>query len=487
MTVFRKMMCLIVLPTLVIYIVVLGIAGNEVYVLSRQEVQDDMTRLATNYAARFDGYLREAAMIAEVTARFMDTQPAQTEEQIFQQLRSNVERMPLVYGACMAFEPGAFKKDDSLFAPYVYRGPSGLKQMNIRRDVYDWYRDPAYTWFQSPKTANRAVWSKPYFDEGAGNVLMCTYSVPFYSGDEFRGVTTVDINLPHIQATVGKDIVQDLNFVILTRDGEFVYAPDASRIMHTTLFDVAEAEGRPDLAALGRRILKGEAGVDSIDGWDTPDRQWVFYAPIESTGWVFACRVPERTVLRDVWRRMTIGGVALGATLVLIVGCIFFVSKLITRPIARLNSKALEIAGGNLDARVEGVSGKDEIGQLGQSFNQMTAELRAHVERLAHEQAALEKIEKELDIARDIQRNLLPTQDPGLADFDIAGWSQAAEKTGGDYYDWQSLADGRIAISLADATGHGIGPAIVATVCRAYQRASFLNSGALSTLLGNIN
>jgi len=117
----------------------------------------------------------------------------------------------------------------------------------------------------------------------------------------------------------------------------------------------------------------------------------------------------------------------------------------------------------------------------------MTSDLRKHVERLAHEKAALEKIEKELDIARDIQRNLLPTRDPGLADFDIAGWSQAAEKTGGDYYDWQTLADGRIAISLADATGHGIGPAIVATVCRAYQRASFLNSGALATLLGNIN
>lgn len=278
------MMCLIVLPTLVIYVVVLGMAGNEVYVLSRQEVQDDMARLATNYAARFDGYLREAAMIAEVTARFMDTHPAQTQEQVFQQLRSNVERMPLVYGACMAFEPGAFKKDDSLFAPYAYRGPSGLKQMDISREVYDWYGDPAYTWFQAPKTANRAVWSKPYFDEGAGNVLMCTYSVPFYLGDEFRGVTTVDINLPHIQATVGKDIVQDLDFVILTRDGEFVYAPDASRIMHTTLFDVAEAEGRPDLAALGRRILKGEPGVDSIDGWNTPDREWVFYAPIESTG-----------------------------------------------------------------------------------------------------------------------------------------------------------------------------------------------------------
>ena len=56
--------------------------------------------------------------------------------------------------------------------------------------------------------------------------------------------------------------------------------------------------------------------------------------------------------------------------------------------------------------------------------------------------------------------------------YDIAGWSRAADKTGGDYFDWQVLPDGRVLISLADVTGHGIGPALMAAVCRAYARAT---------------
>jgi serine phosphatase RsbU (regulator of sigma subunit) len=56
--------------------------------------------------------------------------------------------------------------------------------------------------------------------------------------------------------------------------------------------------------------------------------------------------------------------------------------------------------------------------------------------------------------------------------YDIAGWSRAADKTGGDYFDWQVLPDGRVLISLADVSGHGIGPALMAAVCRAYARAT---------------
>jgi serine phosphatase RsbU (regulator of sigma subunit) len=102
----------------------------------------------------------------------------------------------------------------------------------------------------------------------------------------------------------------------------------------------------------------------------------------------------------------------------------------------------------------------------------MTADLRAHVDRLAVEKAERQRIEHDLDIARRIQQGLLPTSTPDLPGHDISGWSRSANKTGGDYYDWQVLPDGRVLISLADVSGHGIGPALVAAVCRAYARAS---------------
>ena len=74
-----------------------------------------------------------------------------------------------------------------------------------------------------------------------------------------------------------------------------------------------------------------------------------------------------------------------------------------------------------------------------------------------------------------------------LVDFEIAGWNEPADETGGDYFDWQVLPDGRVAISLADATGHGIGPALVSVSCRAYARASLLADGKGDGVLGRLN
>jgi serine phosphatase RsbU (regulator of sigma subunit) len=83
----------------------------------------------------------------------------------------------------------------------------------------------------------------------------------------------------------------------------------------------------------------------------------------------------------------------------------------------------------------------------------------------------LDRIELELSTARSIQMGLLPQSPPVVPNYDIAGWSQPAEQTGGDFYDWITLPDGRVLFAIADATGHGIGPALLVVACRAYFRA----------------
>jgi serine phosphatase RsbU (regulator of sigma subunit) len=95
--------------------------------------------------------------------------------------------------------------------------------------------------------------------------------------------------------------------------------------------------------------------------------------------------------------------------------------------------------------------------------------------REAKLQNELDRINHDIDIARSIQVDLLPAKPPQLEHFEVAGWNRPANQTGGDYFDWQLLPDGQVAISVGDATGHGIGPALVSTLCRAYARATFLN------------
>lgn len=106
--------------------------------------------------------------------------------------------------------------------------------------------------------------------------------------------------------------------------------------------------------------------------------------------------------------------------------------------------------------------------------------------REANLQNELDRINHDIDIARSIQTDLLPTSSPKLDHYEIAGWNQPANQTGGDYFDWQLLPDGQLAISVGDATGHGIGPALVSTLCRAYARATFLNNGH-DHVLGRLN
>ena len=466
-TIRSRMIALIALPTLAIYVLVLGLAMVHLRGENRAEVEAEMTRLAGDWAARFDDAFRSAALLAEATARFIEDDPNLDEQQIFSQLEAIIGLDPVVYGAAMAFEPGMFKPDDSLFCPYVYRDQDGLRRMNISRDVYDWYGDEQWQWWHAPKNTGGGSWTDPYFDEGAGNVLMVTYSTPFSRDGRFRGVATVDIMLPQLRESIGQAIVSERPFAILTSKGQYVYSANESWIMSRTVFEVAEAEGRPDIAEVARHIVSGRSGVTSVHGWSTSadgwqrtgDTQWIFYAPIESTGWGFAAVVPESEALAGVRARMTFAAGALALTLVLIIGCIWFASGLITRPIVKLRSKVLEIAAGNLDARVEGITGRDEIGALAQSFNKMTADLRTHVDHLAKERANREKIERDLDLARQIQRGLLPKVQPNTPGFEIAGWNQAADQTGGDYFDWLELSDGRTIIPLADVTGHGVGPA----------------------------
>jgi serine phosphatase RsbU (regulator of sigma subunit) len=120
----------------------------------------------------------------------------------------------------------------------------------------------------------------------------------------------------------------------------------------------------------------------------------------------------------------------------------------------------------------------------------VAGQIRQHVQaalREAETKRKLAAIEHDLQVARSIQQSLLPQEPPHIAGFDIAGWNHPADDTGGDYFDWKTLPDGRLVVSLADVTGHGIGPALLAAVCHAYARTSFSATKDLSAALERIH
>jgi phosphoserine phosphatase len=106
---------------------------------------------------------------------------------------------------------------------------------------------------------------------------------------------------------------------------------------------------------------------------------------------------------------------------------------------------------------------------------------------LLEEYAKKRKLVHDLDIAREIQQGILPDEAPACEGFDITGWNRPADQTGGDAYDFIEVSPGRIGIVAGDATGHGIGPALVAVECRAVIRALALSTPDLASILGTTN
>ncbi len=120
----------------------------------------------------------------------------------------------------------------------------------------------------------------------------------------------------------------------------------------------------------------------------------------------------------------------------------------------------------------------------------VAGQIRKHVQaalREAEIQRKLETVQHDLQVARSIQQSLLPKERPLIAGFDIAGWNQPADDTGGDYFDWDILPNGKLVVTLADVTGHGIGPALLAAMCHAYARSSFSVEHGLSAALERMN
>lgn len=152
------------------------------------------------------------------------------------------------------------------------------------------------------------------------------------------------------------------------------------------------------------------------------------------------------------------------ALLVLAIGVVFAALQGVglARPIRALTVQANRIAAGDLHSRVP-EDRRDELGVLARTFNVMTNE----IVRLLHEQAQKVSLEKEMELARQVQQAMLP---PTALDqhgyLKVVGYCMPASQCGGDWWMYRKLSGGRMLLVLGDATGHGIHSAMIAATAR---------------------
>jgi phosphoserine phosphatase RsbU/P len=106
---------------------------------------------------------------------------------------------------------------------------------------------------------------------------------------------------------------------------------------------------------------------------------------------------------------------------------------------------------------------------------------------MAQEIAHRERLNRELEIAREVQAHLLPQQLPAVPGLDYCGRCQPAREVGGDYYDFLPLPDGKLGIAIGDISGKGIGAALMMANLQASLRAQVPTVADLAELIARIN
>jgi len=97
------------------------------------------------------------------------------------------------------------------------------------------------------------------------------------------------------------------------------------------------------------------------------------------------------------------------------------------------------------------------------------------------------RLETEVNIAQDIQRSLVPDGGARESWCDIAGATIPATEVGGDYYDIIPLPDGRMAVAIADVTGHGVGAGILSAMTKSALRSQLQHDSSPVNVLANLN
>jgi len=364
-------------------------------------------------------------------------------------------------GSCIAFEPFAFNDAIDQYAPFYYKTSEGVKYKDLGQGDYHYLNQ---NWYSVPKNTGASTWSEPYFDEGGSDILIATYSVPFYSINEgkrkFRGILTADLALNWLESHLDSIKIYKTGYAFLvSQKGRIITYPNNQITMKETMFSLADKYNRPDLATIGHEMMQGKTNFLPYKSLYDGRPCMIYYEPLQYSNWSIGVVFPEKELFADLdklfWRILLISILGIAGLFIVIV----LVSKSIIKPLYRLSVTAEKIGTGNFDGEISFKDTTREISILGNSMKRMQKELKEYVKNLKITTAANEKIESELNIAHEIQLGMLPKifpPFPNREDIDIYAVLEPARQVGGDFYDFFFLKNDLLCFSVGDVSDKGV-------------------------------
>jgi len=151
----------------------------------------------------------------------------------------------------------------------------------------------------------------------------------------------------------------------------------------------------------------------------------------------------------------------------------FVLTRRITQAVAGLYTATQYVRKRDFSHRIP-VGHNDQLGELAESFNDMTSSISDLIE----EQKKSQRLENEISIAREVQDQLFPRSLPTVCGVEIEAICKAARSVSGDYYDFIQLSPTHVAIAIADISGKGISAALLMASLQAALRSQVLTDGS---------
>ena len=461
----------VVLFAAIIFVVALGFLFVQSRDAVRKEAINHATQILDKTSLRVEGILNRVEVATNMTT-WLAQQHIDKPDSMFSYCRGMLQNNPDFYNCSIAFEPYYFKEWGRYFSAYAKIDGDSIRAIQGGNDSYQYFY---MEWYLMPMLLDKSCWTDPYMDfDTATNTsdMVTSYcqAIKDQHGNKV-GVVNTSLSISWLSQTISATKPYPHSYsIMIGRGGTYFVHPDTTKITRQTIFTQTMETPDTAMVALGRAMQRGEEGMKHmiIGGEDC----YVFYKPLGKTGCSMAIVCPESDVFSSFNRlRRSVMSIVVIGLLVMLYLFIRIITHELT-PLRRLAKGAETIASGQFDAELPELQRIDEIGQLSNSFADMQQSLVKYIEELKDTTSQKASIERDLHIASNIQKGMLPVNFPNKADRDdvqIYASLTPAKDVGGDLFDF-FFRDDKLFFCIGDVSGKGVPASLFMAVTRAVFR-----------------
>ena len=382
---------------------------------------------------------------------------------LLQSLTNARNLVPQIVAVVLAYEPG--------MGPETPKGEfmrlARFTENEIKLVTGGHYDDKE--WYYSTRDGKTSRWQEPFIGEFVPEPI-AVYTVPIFQknnkGEEvLAGVLAIDMSIDFLKDEISSIPVSNSGYAIITSAKNVAVAYPKSIAQGKRNREIVVKEIRGNSQVNFDRQTRDSSGEESA----------IYYTTIKANNWTFMVVWPIEKYLKDQssMRKLFLV-LAIGGYIIILI-IILLISFRVAKPLKELAIAARKLGRGNFNVTIPQITGRDEISEFAGAFSNMLTELKDHIER----QKDMKRIERELDLARNIQLSMLPgsEHDENSDDdrHELAPFLLPAKEVGGDFYDFFKIDNDHLCVVIGDVSGKGVAAALFMMVARIILRTTTKN------------